>query len=45
MTNEIFLINKIALAHWDISDPCQNKILCFENDAKQFLSAENMFNS
>ena len=33
-----FVINKIALTHLVISDPCQNKSAFFENYTKQFLS-------
>ena len=39
------VINKITSTHLVISDPCQNKSVCFENDTKQFLSIKNIYNS
>ena len=39
------VINKKAVTHWVISDTRQNKRVCIDNDAKQFLSIKNMYNS
>ena len=36
MKKVFFVINKIALTHLVISDPCQNKSGFFENYTKQF---------